>query len=266
MSLLDIVRAALPGAAAARVGYKHGQDQRAAMDAAAQKERQAQRRQSILDQFKAAKDQADLAHTEAETDKLRNAVPEPPKTRTTSRGTEEWDGTQWRVTVPAKKEPPKTRSTDRGIEEFDEESGTWKLTGRTPYRAPARTPAPRPTPASQSPTERGLTRVERQIDDTRADIVAENNKLSSEPDTARLGRLNRRADSLGRVRDSMTSVVSRGDGAPAVGGSGGGTMPKLNPLKEISQDQFEYLTTPIAKGGKGLSADSVAKLYTVKKP
>lgn len=223
MSLLDFVRAAVPGAVAARVGYRAGEQERTAADIAAAKLAKAEKRQSLLDQMKDQIDQANLAKTKAETDHLLHPAETHDYTEMGESGDTDhvdlYDRRSGRVehtNVPRKapeKKAPTSRNTADGIEEWDSATGTWKLTGRKPYVAP-----PRPLTPPKTPAERHLDRVERQVDDTRADIVAETNKLSEDPDPAVLKNLRTRGDSLKHVRDSLAAVVGtepRSTGASA---------------------------------------------------
>ena len=144
MALLDILRAAIPAVAAARGGYVQGQRQQEADVIARDEKRQAQARQSRLDQIKQALDQANANEANAHADAYRAPKPVSPVS-------------------------PHTLQTDKGILQWDATTGQWQPTGYRP-------PAPRPR-ASDDPTvltdrrnREGRLRTKTALDATHAQL------------------------------------------------------------------------------------------------
>lgn len=253
MSLLDMLRHAVPGAMAARVGYVHGQqardagraarhDRAAKEAAAAAKETAAAQRQSVLDQMASELHKANLEKIGAETERLKRP-PEPERT-------------------PA----PTSRQTADGIEEWDSTNKRWVPTGKKPYRAPVRPLASESLAAKErsakQETKDALAGVNRQIDDTRARMSAEERNLpnlssvyprATAADSAQhrkssklIDGMKQRLDSLTGVSDSLNAEVQRpGSRRPAPspaaagGGRGGGgaaTRPQVAPIDALLSD------------------------------
>jgi hypothetical protein len=231
MSLLDIVRAAVPAVAAARVGELQGERE---VEERARKrgfEDAALERQSRLDQMKAQLDQATQERERAEADYYRRR-PAPGTATSTA--------------------APHTLSTDSGIMVWDPVSKKFKPTGfQPPERATDRAAARQASKDKAQSTKDALSGVGLQIRDTRAQIV-DAPKDPSLPRGApgdsiaasRIAQLRQRLDSLSGVSDSLNSVLKGGHPGPV--------------KRAISADQAAYL-----RESKGMTDAQIQAKYRV---
>lgn len=266
MGLLDIMRAAVAPAAAARGAYLTGQmqgesrrRQQAQEDEAmqlrrdaAQRQQESDRRQSLIDQIRLERERKALAEGPPDQWDEVDGVDEPSVFNRRTGEVRKLDG----VTRPKKAtEPPKSRTTDRGIEEWDAVNGVWRVTGRKPYRVtdekgPRRNDPNDPdTPAGRTKTLRDQIRENiqakrGQVDDTETRI-REMEQGVGEIDEGELGRLKTRRDSVTRVVDSLNVELDRNT-----------TGAKAKPA--ISADQARFL-----RQRKGWTDQQINARYTV---
>lgn len=192
MGLMDILRAGVKGTAAARAGYLAGAEEgkertkRDALTAIGLT------RQSRLDQIAAERAAAQARRDEAQAGYYER--------RDASRA-----------------EAPHTLATDKGIMQWDTASRSFKPTGlKAPARASDAAAVRTEQRAARQQTKDAATGVERQIDNTRAelrdlgnDVGLDQRQLDSAT-TVKKSRL----DSLTKVSDSLNAEVQRpGSGA-----------------------------------------------------
>lgn len=205
MGLLDVLRAAVGPAAAARTGYLTGQEQGRDKRRKEQRDDAAIERQSRLDQMKAMLDQSNIDENRSQAEYNRRR---PAAGSTTA---------------------PRTINTTEGILQWDAAQGKYVPTGhKAPIPASERNAPKREARESRLEQQGQLSGVNKQIDDTRADLRFEDTAPSDETGS-RIGQLRTRLDSLTHVGDSLNTVIKGGKA----------TAPK----RVITKDQADYLRT-----------------------
>jgi hypothetical protein len=243
--LLDMLRAAVVPAAAARAGYQSGQrdlaEERKKDDLVAA----TQARQSRLDQMKQRLDEAQATRDEAEAQWYRTRPTEP------------------------KAEAPHTVSAAEGIMRWDPATKTFKPTGlHTPTPAGERPEvvARREARESRMETQGALSGVQHQMGETRQEMKDLPNDPANDSDatfTSRMGQLRQRYDSLNHVSDSLNGELKKPTGGAGMSrvqqlrgalptATGGVAAPAANPA------QAEYDRATAAYQAKLASATTPA--------
>lgn len=207
MGLLDVLKAGVKGSAAARTGYLVGEEEG---------KETAKRDRLAAFGLKRQADRDDAADTRAAAAAARDRA--------------QADYYERRDTVP--KTAPRTVNTDNGIMQWDAASGTYKPTGmRAPARASDAAALRTEQRAQRQQTKDAATGVERQIDNTRAelrdlanDVGLDQRQLDSAT-TVKKSRL----DSLTKVSDSLNAEVQKPGSGAKLGAAATSRIAKLRP-------------------------------------
>lgn len=226
MSLLDGVKAAVLGTAAARAGYLQGEDVGEEKQRRRKAEDEATERQSRLDQMKARLDAATMERERAQADYYRRR-PAPGTSTSTA--------------------APKTITADEGIMRWDPDQKKFVPTGlHPPERATDRAAARTAAKEKQQGTKDALSGVQQQIANTRTEMHDAQSDMSIGDDElpSRLQGLRQRLDSLSGVSDSLNAVMKGGRPGPV--------------KRAITKDQAAYLKTT-----KGMTDAQINARYRV---